>query len=99
MLIVSNFLQAVAVVLDWALNIYWWIIIIGAILSWVRPDPYHPAVRFLSQVTEPVFYQIRKRLPVVFGGLDMSPLVVLAAILFLQTFVVKSMFGLARSIH
>ncbi|WDP92101.1 MAG: YggT family protein [Desulfobacter sp.] len=99
MLIVSNFLQAVAVVLEWGLNIYWWIVIIGAILSWVRPDPYHPAVRFLNQATEPVFYQIRKRLPVVFGGMDLSPLIVLAAILFLQTFVVNSLFQLARSVN
>jgi len=98
MLILSNFFEAIAVVLKWALNIYWWIIIISAVLSWVRPDPYHPVVRFLSQATEPVFYQIRKRIPVVFGGLDLSPLVVLAAILFLQTFVVNSLFGLARSI-
>ena len=99
MLIVANFLDATAVVLKWALNIYWWIIIISAILSWVRPDPYHPAVRFLNQATEPVFYQIRKRLPIVFGGLDLSPLIVLAAILFLQTFLVGSLFGLADAIQ
>ncbi len=98
MLILSNFFEAIAVVLKWALNIYWWIILISAVLSWVRPDPYHPVVRFLNQATEPVFYQIRKRIPVVFGGMDLSPLVVLAAILFLQTFVVNSLFGLARSI-
>ena len=99
MLIVVNFLDATAIVLAWALNIYWWIIIICAILSWVRPDPYHPAVRFLHQATEPVFHQIRKRLPMVFGGLDLSPLIVLAAILFLQTFLVDSLRGLADAIQ
>jgi len=99
MLILANFFEAIAVVLNWALEIYKWIIIISAILSWVRPDPYHPVVRFLNQATEPVFYQIRKRIPIVFGGMDLSPLLVLAGILFLQTFVVNSLFGLARSIN
>lgn len=98
MLILANFFEAIAVVLDYALNIYMWIIIAGAVLSWVSPDPYNPIVRFIHTATEPVFYQIRKRLPVVFGGLDISPVIVILAIIFLQTFVVNSLHGLARSI-
>ncbi|MCG8635855.1 MAG: YggT family protein [Desulfobacterales bacterium] len=98
MLIVANFLQAVAVVLDYALTLYMWIIIAGAVLSWVSPDPYNPIVRFIHQATEPVLYQIRKRLPVSFGGLDISPIIVILAIIFLQTFVVNSLHGLARTI-
>jgi len=89
--------MAVAIVLDYALNIYMWIIIASAVLSWVNPDPYNPIVRFLRKVTEPVFYQIRKHLPVNFGGLDMSPIVVFLVIIFLQNFVVKSLVALARS--
>lgn len=98
MLIVANFLQAVAVVLDYGLTFYMWIVIAGAVLSWVNPDPYNPIVRFINTATEPVFYQIRKRLPVNFGGIDISPIVVILAIVFLQTFVVNSLHGLARSI-
>lgn len=97
MLILSNFFMAVAIVLDYALNIYMWIVIASAVLSWVNPDPYNPIVRFLRKATEPVFYQIRKHLPVTFGGLDMSPIVVFLGIIFLQNFVVKSLIGLARS--
>jgi len=93
MLIVANFLQAVAVVLDYGLTFYMWIVIAGAVLSWVSPDPYNPIVRFINTATEPVFYQIRKRLPVNF-----SPIVVILAIIFLQTFVVNSLHGMARSI-
>lgn len=97
MLILSNFFMAVAIVLDYALNIYMWIVIASAVLSWVNPDPYNPIVRFLRKATEPVFYQIRKHLPVTFGGMDLSPIVVFLVIIFLQNFVVKSLIGLSRS--
>lgn len=97
MLILSNFFMAVAIVLDYALNIYLWIVIASAVLSWVNPDPYNPIVRFLRKATEPVFYQIRKHLPVTFGGMDMSPIVVFLVIIFLQNFLVKSLIGLSRS--
>jgi len=96
--IFTNFFEAIAVVLYHALNIYMWIVIAGAVLSWVSPDPYNPIVRFINTATEPVFYQIRKRLPVSFGGLDLSPIIVIFAIMFLQKFVVNSLYGLARSI-
>jgi YggT family protein len=97
MLILANLFEAVAVVLNFALTVYMWIIIAGAVLSWVNPDPYNPIVRFINTATEPVLYQIRKRLPVNFGGIDISPVVVLMAIMFLQTFVVNTLHGLARS--
>ncbi len=98
MLIFANFFEAIAVVLDYVLSIYMWIVIAGAVLSWVSPDPYNPIVRFINTATEPVFYQIRKRLPVSFGGIDLSPVIVILAIIFLQTFVVKTLHGLARTI-
>jgi YggT family protein len=98
MIILANFFEAIAVVLDYALTFYMWIVVAWAVLSWVSPDPYNPIVRFINTATEPVFYQIRKRLPVNFGGLDISPVIVILAILFLQTFVVNSLHGLARTI-
>ncbi len=97
MLILANFFEAIAVVMDYALTFYMWIVIAGAVLSWVSPDPYNPIVRFINTVTEPVFYQIRKRLPVIFGGFDLSPIIVFMVIIFLQTFVVNTFHGLARS--
>ncbi|MCP4023495.1 MAG: YggT family protein [Desulfobacteraceae bacterium] len=91
MIFVDNFFLAIADVLDWILWAYMWIVIISALLSWVNPDPYNPIVRFLRGATEPVFYQIRKRLPINFGGLDISPIVVILGIMFLQRFVVESL--------
>jgi len=99
MFVISNFLAAVAEVLKWVLNIFMWIVIARAILSWVNPDPYNPIVRFIHNVTEPVLYQIRRRIPLSFGGIDFSPIIVLLAVIFLQEFVVVSLIELARSLR
>ena len=99
MIIFSNFLIAIAKVLDIVLTIFMWIVIARAVLSWVSPDPYNPIVRFIHQVTEPVLYQIRRRIPVSFGGIDFSPILVFLAIIFLQRFVVHSLYGLAQTLH
>jgi YggT family protein len=97
MFIVGNFIRAVAIILNYALTIYMWIIIANAVLSWVSPDPYNPIVRFINGVTEPVLYRIRSRLPVSFGGIDFSPIIVILAIIFLQNFVVNSLLRLSLS--
>ena len=95
----NNFLFAIARLLDIALNAYMWIIIVRAVLSWVSPDPYNPIVRFITNITEPVLYQVRRRLPVSFGGMDLSPLIVLLAITFVQYFVVNSLYQFAAGIR
>jgi YggT family protein len=99
MFILSNFLVAIAKVLDIVLVIFMWIVIARAILSWVSPDPYNPIVRFINNVTEPVLYPIRKRIPINFGGIDFSPILVILAVIFLQKFVVNSLYGLALSMR
>ena len=99
MIILSNFLIAIAKVMDIVLTIFMWIVIARAVLSWVSPDPYNPIVRFIHQVTEPVLYQIRRRIPVSFGGIDFSPILVFLAIIFLQQFVVNSLLKMAQTLH
>ena len=94
MFILANLLDALAVIISYLLTIYMWIIIIRALISWVNPDPYNPIVRFLYQITEPVLYPIRRRLPFM-GGIDLSPIVVLLIIVFLQAFLVKTLSELA----
>jgi YggT family protein len=91
------FLIAVAKVLDLVLFIYMIFIIARAVLSWVSPDPYNPIVRFINNVTEPVLYYIRTRLPVVFGGIDLSPIIILLGIMFLRAFLVNSLLRMAQS--
>lgn len=98
MIFLSNFLEAAAIVINWVLEIYMWIIIARAILSWVSPDPYNPIVRFIHNITEPVLYQVRKRIPIMMGGIDFSPIIVLLAIIFLKHFVVQSMIDWAAKL-
>lgn len=96
MFIISNLLNAVASVLYLILNIYMWIVIARAVISWVNPDPYNHIVRFLTGATDPILYWVRRSLPVYFGGIDLSPIVVIAAIYFLQIFLVASLRDLAQ---
>jgi YggT family protein len=98
MFALRHLIEALATILDLALTVYMWVIIARALLSWVNPDPYNPIVRMLYNVTEPVLGWIRRRVPVVFGGLDLAPLLVLLAIVFLQRFLVASLFDLARQL-
>ncbi len=94
MFIFANLFHAVAYILDVALTIYMWIIIISALLSWVNPDPYNPIVRFLYSVTEPVLHPIRRRLGFSMG-VDISPLIVILVIMFIKYFIVASLFDIA----
>lgn len=94
MFVAGNFISAIASILDTILQIYMWIVIVAALLSWVSPDPYNPIVRFLYRVTDPVFRPIRNIIGTI-GGIDISPIIVLAAIWFLRAFVVTSLRELA----
>ncbi|UCG20622.1 MAG: YggT family protein [Deltaproteobacteria bacterium] len=96
MFVVGNLLEALATVIYYVLTLYMWIIIARAVISWVNPDPYNPIVRFLYSVTDPVLLAIRRRLPLSFGGIDFSPILVILAIIFLQRFLVASLHDLAR---
>lgn len=99
MFILANLLVALAQVLDYLLWAYMWIVIARAVISWVNPDPYNPIVRFLYSATEPVLYRLRRALPLYAGGIDFSPIIVFVAIIFLQRFLVQSLYDLARSLR
>ena len=95
MFVAKNLLFAVAKILDIALSAYMWILIIRAVLTWVNPDPFNPIVRGLYSITEPVLSWLRRRFPLMAGSIDFSPMVAILAILFLQYFVVRTLFDLA----
>ena len=100
MIVLANTLSAIALVLGSLLNIYFWIVVIAAVLTWVRPDPYNPIVRTLRLLTEPVFYRVRKWLPFTYtSGLDFSPVVVLLAIELINRIVIASLALYALALH
>lgn len=98
MFVIANFLAAIAAALNVMLTIYMWLIIGRAILSWVSPDPRNPIVRFLYSATEPLLFRVRRGIPITTSGLDLSPLVVIVGIYFLQIFLVQSLFDVAAQI-
>ena len=98
MFVIGNLLEAIAFILNSALTIYMWIIIISSLLTWVNPDPYNPIVRFLYSVTDPVLRPIRRRLGMAMG-IDISPLIVIFAIMFARSFIVKTLYDLASKMN
>ena len=98
MFVLANTLQAIAVVLGSLVKIYFWVVIIAALVSWVRPDPYNPIVRALHNLTEPVFYQVRKLLPFTYAsGMDFSPIVVLLVLELIERIIVTSLLQYAAT--
>jgi YggT family protein len=86
----TNLIIFIAQTLEALLQLYFWVVIISALMTWIEPNPYNPIVRFIYAVTEPVFNWIREHVPVVFGGIDFSPLVVILGISFLQRYVIPT---------
>ena len=99
MFVVGNFIEAIARIIDMGLTLYMWLIIIRAIISWVNPDPYNPIIRFLYSVTEPVLYQVRRLIPMKGIGIDFSPIIVILVIVFLQSFLVRTMLQVAANLR
>lgn len=95
MFIFANLLLAIASILNILLSVYMWIVIISALITWVNPDPYNPIVRFLRAVTDPVYRPIRRIIGYRLGIIDISPMVVIIAILFVKYFVIQSLIELA----
>ena len=97
MFVVENFLTALGSVVYYALEIYIYIVVARALISWVNPDPWNPIVQFLEKVTEPALAPIRRligwRL-----GIDVSPIVLIAILYFLQRFLVPTLFQAATVI-
>lgn len=92
MIVFSNTLSAIAIIFGSLLNIYFWIVVIATLITWVNPNPANPIVRGLRMLTEPVFYRVRKWLPFTYAaGIDFSPVVVLIVIELLNRIVVKSL--------
>ncbi len=88
------FLTSIFVVVLGVITLYKWVIIISALLSWVRPDPYNPIVQLLDRLTTPVYAMVRRVVPTVFGGIDLAPIIVIFILIFLETFLGKIFMGL-----
>ena len=95
MFVLGNFFSALAVVLGYVIEIYSWLIVIRALLSWVSPDPYNPIVQFIERATEPMLAPMRRLVPSHKIGIDLSPLLAIVFLIFLRVFLVQTLAGLA----
>ncbi|TRZ94794.1 YggT family protein [bacterium] len=96
MFIASNFVIAIARIIEILLSIMYWLILIRVLISWVNPDPHNAIVQFLYQVTEPVLNPIRRLLPFTLRlGFDISPIIAFFMIIFLKSFLVSTLVDLA----
>jgi YggT family protein len=87
-------IYSIVQLLHTVINIYIWIVIISALLSFVRPDPSNPIVQILYRLTEPVYSFIRQKMPfLVFSGIDLSPLIIILGLQFLDTFIMRAFLG------
>ena len=96
MFFLSTIFSAAATVINYVIWLYMWMIIISALLTWVRPDPYNPIVRTLAALTEPVLWRARRLLPFLYiNGIDLSPVAVILALQFLNIVIVRNLDRLA----
>ncbi len=93
---------AILQTLYYALSIYWWIVILAAVFSWLYAfNVINSRNQFVSsignalyQLTEPLFSRIRRFLPDL-GGVDISPIIVLLAIFFARQLLIQAMYSAA----
>ena len=90
-MILQNFLLALAQTLSMVINLYIWIIIISALISWVQPNPYNPIIQILYRLTNPAYKLVKRFVNLVFGGIDLTPLIIILILQFLNIFLVKTL--------
>lgn len=98
MMVVSTLIEALAQILHMVINIYIWVVIISALITWVKPDPYNPIVQVLRKLTEPVYAYMRKYVPTMIGGVDLAPIIIILGLQFLDLFAVKLLFNLVNAL-
>ena len=99
MFVLTNFFQALAAVVGYAIELLWWLIVIRALLSWVSPDPSNPIVQFIERSTEWILEPFRRWIPSYKIGIDLSPIFALMLLYFLKIFLVQTLLGFAARLQ
>ena len=98
MIVLATLIEAFATILHTLINIYIWVVIIAALITFVRPDPYNPIVQILNKLTIPTYNFVRRKVRTVFSGVDLAPLIIVLALQFLDIFLVKTINHFAAAI-
>ncbi len=94
MFVLGNFIQALAYVLNTLITLYYYILIIRVLLSWVNPDPYNPIVQMLYKAADPYLNLFRRFIPPL-GRVDISAIIGILALVFVQQFLIQSLYQIA----
>jgi len=93
MFVLGNLLITIGRLLNFAIGVYIWLIIIRALLSWFNPDPFNKFVQLLNDITDPVLRPVRRLLPLNLG-FDISPIIVIILLYFTQSFIARTIIDL-----
>ncbi len=97
MFVLSNLFTALAKMADIGLTIFYWLVLVRALSSWVNPDPANPIIQFLMRTTEPILAPIRRVLP--YMAIDISPIIAFLIIIFLKHFLVQTLYDLSFAVR
>jgi YggT family protein len=86
---IDAFLLSLATLFISIITLYKWVVIISTALTWFSPDPSNPIVQMLYRLTQPVYNKMRRYIPTLFNGIDLAPLILIFALLFLETFLIS----------
>ncbi len=99
MMVVGTLLNAIAMILSMLINLYVWVIVIAALVSWVRPDPYNPIVQVLNRLTQPLYARLRSIIPTAINGIDFAPLIVAVLLKFIDLSLVQILANYAKTLQ
>ncbi|TXE86346.1 YggT family protein [Campylobacter volucris] len=89
----SSLIISIVQIFSLIIDIYVWVIIIAALISWVRPDPYNPIVQILYRLTQPAYNLVRRFIPTMIGSIDLAPLIIVLTLKFIQIFLTNLILG------
>lgn len=98
-MVIGTLLNAVAMIVSMLINLYVWVIVIAALISWVRPDPYNPIVQVLNRLTQPLYARLRSIIPTAINGIDFAPLIVAVLLKFIDLSLVQILANYAKSLQ
>ena len=99
MILLGNILGGIGYILHMVIYLAVFLFIARAVISWVNADPYNPIVRFLSSSTDPMLAPIQKRIPLIGPGIDISPIILLFGLYFLDFVLVNSLYHYAAELN
>ena len=94
----GNIIRGLGGLLHSLITVYIWVLIIAAVISWVRPDPYNPIIQILTRLTEPAYALVRRYVPSVMNGIDLAPLILIVGLNIIDIILVQAIASLAYAI-